>query len=414
MKIAIGKIGKSIKFGPEEKGKGKKAMTAGSIDARIIFQTLIKFNPEHTFYLIGRSNYSRLKPEIRNKIDPHKNVVDVWAKFNDWFDNQDDKDETTESWRFIDHVIKTESKFDVGIFIAGGVLEYAVQGKTMKEGKHIKTLMAAAKYAGPLHHFINETKIPYTVLSLDPRCYPKPTKDILVPPKRVLQLMNETMDVEHRVSYEKDDMVVDKGPAVYSGLETLYVVEEEEPSGLDSFFDEPVKKERDINMVLWLNEGKPSRYNDLKNFILDSVEDVQVYGVWNEKALKDPRIQQVAMSELSWQFPRTKYTFCIPIAPGWATGKFWEMIKHGIIPFMHPSYDEQNNIGFPEELRVKDSKELLEKINLYNSNEMLYNELYNKLQDMITPDKKSGKYINDIIMKHAVEVANDKGNDNIT
>jgi len=45
---------------------------------------------------------------------------------------------------------------------------------------------------------------------------------------------------------------------------------------------------------------------------------------------------------------------------------------------------------------------------------MLYNELYNKLQDMITPDKKSGKYINDIIMKHAVEVANDKGNDNIT
>ena len=81
---------------------------------------------------------------------------------------------------------------------------------------------------------------------------------------------------------------------------------------------------------------------------------------------------------------------------------------------MHPSYDEQNNIGFPEELRVKDSKELLEKINLYNSNEMLYNELYNKLQDMITPDKKSGKYINDIIMKHAVEVANDKGNDNIT
>ena len=45
MNIAIGKIGKSIKFGPEEKGKGKKAMTAGSIDARIIFQTLIKFNP---------------------------------------------------------------------------------------------------------------------------------------------------------------------------------------------------------------------------------------------------------------------------------------------------------------------------------------------------------------------------------
>ena len=405
MNIAIGKIGKSIKFGPEEKGKGKKAMTAGSIDARIIFQTLIKFNPQHKFYLIGRSNFSRLKPEIRNKIDPHKNVIDVWAGFHDWFETQDDKDEVTESWRFMEHVIKTNDKFHIGLFIAGGVLDYAVQGNTLKEGKHIKTLMAAAKYAGPIHHFINETKLPYMVLSLDPRCYPKPTKDILIPPKRILQLKNETMEVEHRVSYETDEMVIDKVPAVYSGIETLYAVEEDEPAGLDAFFDEP-EQERDINMVLWLNEGKPSRYNDLKNFILDSVDDVEVYGVWNEKALKDPRIQQVAMSELSWQFPRTKYTFCIPIAPGWATGKFWEMIKHGIIPFMHPEYDDQKNIGFPEELRVKDSNDLLEKINLYNSDEKLYNSLHKRLKDMITPEIKSGKYINDIIMKNVEEVIN--------
>jgi len=132
-----------------------------------------------------------------------------------------------------------------------------------------------------------------------------------------------------------------------------------------------------------------------------------VYGVWNEKVLKDSRIKQIAMSELSWQFPRTKYTFCIPIKTGWATGKFWEMIKHGIIPFMHPTYDEQKNIGFPEELRVKDSNDLLEKIILYNSDKPLYNRLHKQLKDMITPDKKSGKYMNDIIMKNAVEVLND-------
>ena len=405
MNIAIGKIGKSIKFGPEEKGKGKKAMTAGSIDARIIFEKLIHFNPQHKFYLIGRSNFSRLKPEIRNKINKHNNVIDVWAGFHDWFACQDDKDEVTESWRFMEHVIKKYDKFHIGLFIAGGVLEYAVQGKTLKEGKPIKTLMAAAKYAGPIHHFINETKIPYMVLSLDPRCYPKPAKDILIPPKRVLQLRNETMEVEHRVSYETDEMVVSKVPAVYSGIETLYAVQEEQPAGLDAFFDEPEEK-RDINMVLWLNEGKPSRFKDLKDYVLDSIDDVQVYGVWNEKALKDPRIEQVAMSELSWQFPRTKYTFCIPIAPGWATGKFWEMIKFGIIPFMHPTYDDQKNVGFPEELRVKDSNDLLEKINLYNSDEKLYNRLHKQLKDMITPEIKSGKYINDIIMKNVEEVIN--------
>ena len=67
---------------------------------------------------------------------------------------------------------------------------------------------------------------------------------------------------------------------------------------------------------------------------------------------------------------------------------------------------KQKNIGFPEELRVKDSNDLLEKINLYNSDEMLYNRLHKQLKDMITPDKKSGKYINDIIMKNADEVLN--------
>ena len=55
---------------------------------------------------------------------------------------------------------------------------------------------------------------------------------------------------------------------------------------------------------------------------------------------------------------------------------------------------------------MKDSNDLLEKINLYNSDEMLYNRLHKQLKDMITPDKKSGKYINDIIMKNAEEVLN--------
>jgi hypothetical protein len=73
---------------------------------------------------------------------------------------------------------------------------------------------------------------------------------------------------------------------------------------------------------------------------------------------------------------------------------------------MHPTYDDQKNVGFPEELRVKDSNDLLEKINLYNSDEKLYNSLHKQLKDMITPEIKSGKYINDIIMKNVEEVIN--------
>lgn len=411
MKIAIGKVGKSIKFGPESLSTGKKSMTAGSIDARVIFELLIRFNPQHTFYIVGRSNYSRLKPEIRDKINVHNNVVDLWSGFNEWFDNQDDKDEMTESWRYMDHVIESGHTFDTGIFIAGGVLEYAVQGKTLKNGEPIKTLNAATKYAAPIHHFINITKLPYVMLVTDPRCYPKPTKDLMVPPRRILSQYDEVVDVEHRVTYEDDDMVIDKVKSVYSGIESLYVVEEqwnEKETSLEDFFGDPDPvPERDINMVLFLNEGNPSRYEDLKKYILNDIEDVNVYGVWNDKALQDPRIEQTAMAELTHLFPRIRYTFCIPIAPGWATGKFWEMTKYGIIPFMHPSYDEGKNIGFPEELRVKDSKDLLEKISMYNSDKLCYNNIHERLQNMVTPDHKSGKFINDMVMKNVMEIVNE-------
>lgn len=410
MRIAIGKVGKSIKFGPESKASGTKAMTAGSIDARVIFESLIKFNPKDTFYIMGRSNYSRLKPEIRDKINVHENVVDVWAGFKDWWALQEDQDEMTDSWRYIDHVLKEyDHTYDVGIFIAGGVLEYAVQGKTLKEGKHIKTLMAATKYAAPLHHFINETKLPYTMIVTDPRCYPKPCKDLMVSPRRVLSQYNETIDVEHRVSYEEDEMIIDKVPAVYSGVESLYMVEEQWDQGesLDAFFEPEPDPVRDINMTLFLNEGVPSRFPMLKEYILDEVDDVMIYGKWNDKALKDDRIEQVPMAQLSHTFPQIKHTFCIPIKPGWVTGKFWDMVRKGIIPWMHPSYDEQKSLGFPEVLRVHSAKELKEKLDLYNSNDKLYDELQDKLSAMITDDHRSGKFLSDLIMKHTKEILNE-------
>ena len=411
MNIALGKIGKSILFGPKEYRTTKKSMTTGSIDARVCFESMIRFNPEHTFYIIGRSNYSRLPPEIQDKINVHGNVIDIWSGFKEWKKTvPKDVPEEHYPWMYIDYWLdNNDVEFDAGSFLAGGVLEYAVQGKTLKEGKPIKTLVAASNYAGPIHHFINRTKLPYTILLTDPRCYPKPTKDLMVMPKRVLSQYSEPLEVTHKVTYECDEMVTEKVDAVYSGIESLYVVEEqwdEKEDDVFSLFDEPEPEpvERDINMMLFLNEGSPSRFNDLKKYVLDAVEDVKVYGSWSEKPLEDPRIEQVPMAECEHLIPRIKYTFCIPIAPGWCTGKFWEMAKLGMVPFVHPTYDEQNNIGIPEELRVKDANDLLEKINVYNNDEKEYNRILAKLQDMLTDDHKSGKYINDMIMKNIMEI----------
>jgi len=413
VKIAIGKIGKSIFFGKDSSIKiGKKAMTAGSIDAKVIFETLIKYNPQHQFYIVGRSNYSRLSDIEQAQINMHGNVVDLWKESKEWL--KDDDDELTESYRYIDYILSKNRDFDCGIFIAGGVLEYAVQGKTLdKDGNPIKTLMAANKYAGPIHHFINETKLKYLMLVTDPRCYPKPTKDLMVVPKRILSQYNEIVEVEHRISYESPELVIEKVPAVYSGIESLYLVEEEEKPKKFSLMGKPKTNNenitRDINMVLFLNEGNPSRYKDVMDYVLSDIKDAVIYGSWSDSILKKhPQFQNIPMAELSHLFSRIKYTFCIPIKPGWATGKFWDMIRLGIVPFVHPTYDEQRNIGFPEFLRVYSSKELVQKIEFLNSHPEEYDKLVKELNAMITPDKKNGSYLNSVIMKHLNEIMEEK------
>lgn len=415
MKIAIGKIGKSIQFGPTVQKKGIKAMTAGSIDARIVFEKLIEYNPQHTFYIVGRSNWQRLSDEIRDSINKHGNVIDLWDDWKEWRNENRDRIEDPKEmdWRYIDeHALKKHdpSTFDVGLFFAGGIFTYAVQGRSLRQGKRAKTLAAGSTYSGPLHHFINETKLPWVALVTDPRCFGGNMGDLMHPPTRIVSQYIEDMPLTHKLTYEEDDTVKEAIRTEYIGLESLYTIDlPTYTNDLGDFFDEKSKPEepRDVNMVLFLNEGKPSRYNDLKHYVLDHIDDVKVYGAWSDKALKDPRIETVPMALLTHLFPRIKYTFCIPIKTGWCTGKFWDMINMGIIPFMHPEYDTQKLIGFPEELRVKDSEDFLNKITYYNENESEYQALLNRLKSMITPEHRSGKLITDNIMKIANEIAHE-------
>lgn len=412
MKIAIGKIGKSIQFGPTAQKNGTKSMTAGSIDARIVFEKMIEHNPQHTFYIVGRSNYQRLSDEVRNSINKHGNVVDLWSDWNEWRSENKARIEDPQEmdWRYIEeHVLAkmVDFKFDVGVFFTGGIFRTAVQGKSLRDGKRTKTLAAGSTYSGPLHHFINETKLPWIALVTDPRCFGGNMGDLMHPPAKILSQYVEDMKLTHKVTYEDDDVVTDTVRTEYIGLESLYTIELPTYSNeVSAFFDDEPEPEveRDINMILFLNEGKPSRYNDLKHYVLDHIDDVKVYGAWSDKALNDPRIEAIPMVHLTHLFPRIKYTFCIPIKTGWATGKFWDMINMGIIPFMHPEYDTQKLIGFPEELRVKDSQDFLDKITYYNENQDAYNALLNRLRSMITSDHRNGKLISDNIMKAVNDV----------
>lgn len=73
------------------------------------------------------------------------------------------------------------------------------------------------------------------------------------------------------------------------------------------------------------------------------------------------------------------------------------MINYGIIPFMHPFYDQQHHIPCPDFIRVNSPKELLEKIDYLENNKKEYNKLLNELNDMLKTEYYDGTFINKII-----------------
>ena len=102
--------------------------------------------------------------------------------------------------------------------------------------------------------------------------------------------------------------------------------------------------------------------------------------------------------KIKFLLKEVKYTFIIPIEKGWTTSKIWEMIYYGIIPFMHPYYDSQKNLKVPDFIRIKNSKDLLEKINFLEENENEYLKLRKSLLNLISDKDYSGENLINNIM----------------
>jgi hypothetical protein len=404
LRVAVGKIGKSIQFRASGGGRVDKQMTSGGIDARLLFETLILSNPNDTFVIAGRSNYYRLSPEDRADLNRHGNVEDFWDGFKA-FEKKHPEPEADIEARYVEHRLKTMEPVDSGVFLAGGTTHLSVGGRIVnKHGELAKMLMASKIYQGSLHHFINETKLPYVLLVTDPRCFPEPFGDVFVMPAKVLSQYEEEVVVPHRTSYAGQDEIEEVVKTEYRGIETLYVMEDvsKRKKSVESFFDESPK--RDIEMALFLNEGRPSRYRDVVDFVFPACPNAKVYGSWSDKVLADPRFEATPMSQLTHLFDRIKYTFCVPIKRGWATGKFWEMTSFGIVPFVHPEYDVQRNIGFPEWLRVSSPLELREKIDMLEAHPQRYDALWKVLNEVVTDEHRSGRHLNRVVMEAAREV----------
>lgn len=411
--IAVGKIGRSVLFDPNKWGA-----IGGDNEAPIFYENLFHNNPDVTFYLVGVSDYVRLDRKERDRINKHGNVVDPWDGFVEWRKGWSGN-ERSERIDYINHWLKTAPKIDCGLFFMGPTATSNVFGKAHKvtePDKLASPLMMQCKYAGPVIDYINMSQLPYAIITNDPRFFPAQMRDLFHRPKVILSQYTEVINHRSWKSYADMEMVHVKIPAEYKAMETIFLVGKERgkaivetPSSLDAFFSDEVTRvpgEKDVKFMIVCNEGRPSRYPDLKKYILDNVQDVDIYGKWDEETIgTDPRFKgPKKFNDLQEMLPRVKYTFCIPIKKGWVTAKFWEMAHYGIIPFLHPTYDDQNNLKCPEFLRVKDAKDLFKKIEFLENNPEAYDILRKNLDGMLKDEYYDGSYLNNLTMKTLSEI----------
>jgi hypothetical protein len=419
MNIFVGKLGKSILFNRKSWGS-----IGGDNEAPTYYENLFYHNPEVNFYLIGSNDYSRLDERERNRINRHGNVHDIWGE--GWKNFKKNHTVTKLGGRvaYVDHWA-AESKragleMDGGIIIAGpnATTNIPYRCTQMKNPTQESTpIEMIGCYTGPLASYLNEYRVPYILIVNDPRYFPFMAKDIMHAPGAVLSQYNETIQYKHRIAYK--DNTVNSFPleCLYASMETIYLIDPPpaapDECTLDSFFnDEPTVEsppvEKDVSFLVVLNEGRPSRYDMLKNSILDGVQDVEIYGKWDPETIgDDSRFKgSLPYEELQRLLPRVKYSYCIPIKKGWCTMKFWELINHGVIPFLHPTYDEQNNLKAPEFLRVPDSKELFKRIRFLEENPDAYNTLLTNLKNMITSEHRDGTLLNRTTMNSLKAIIN--------
>jgi hypothetical protein len=412
--IAVGKIGKSVLFNSSQWGA-----IGGDNEAPIFYENLFHKNPNITFYIVGASDYSRLDKSDRDRINQYGNVIDVWNNFTEWGKSYRGESKAKRQ-DYLAEWMKTAPKIDAGLLFLGPTGTSNVVGKSrlMSDPKTLASpIEMLSKYAGPVIDYLNMNRdMPWLGILNDPRFFPANMRDMFHRPVKILSQYTES--IKHTTSTEYDDptrhtVFVESN---YMAMETIFLIGKERgkaiadiPSTLDSFFEDTPKVEegtKDIKFMIVCNEGRPSRYNDLKKYILDHVDDVEVYGKWsdeivnNDKRFKGPK----KFNDLQQMLPRVKYTFCIPIKKGWTTAKFWEMAHYGIIPFLHPTYDEQNNLKCPEFLRVTDSHDLYKKIEFLEKTPEAYNILLENLNAMLKDEYYDGTYLNDITIQTLKEI----------
>lgn len=421
MNIAIGKLSKSVRFDKEYRKAGK-----GDLAPMASYIALAKKYPEHNFYVIGPSDlYKSAETEyLREKNEIPSNIIDICRESKErLISSQSLKKVKNQGFScmkkfqqreyqceyVIDILNERNIHIDYGIFFIGPDLAYSTPwcykvNEYTKTGKKINVslLDMSRNYSSQITHACNTLKFPFILVNEDPRYVPFRPRDFFHDETCILSHIDSVQKVKRISGYFDQSLELREVEEnyIYSAIErtSLYFLKKYDFRNKDGFEVEGKKHKKDGFMFIACNES-PSRFKNIKNWVLDQFEDVKIYGKWSDDTIKgyEDRFQNTPMAYLQDELWRSKYTYI----PGFfdnmtnfVTIKIWEMMIYGVIPFFDVSkYDTDKKVPVPEFFRCTSPEDMKEKINQLENDPELYNKYLNEMYDLVKDDYFNGEFI---------------------
>lgn len=389
MNIGFIKVGKSIKFKESTFGA-----IGGDIDPGNLLRILANNNPTDKFYILGRSDYSKLSQNERSKLFYYDNVINVLGAVKS--DNSMSEEFQNKMCRVVQEMLdELNVSIDKIVMIPGPIPTVNIPNRIKKikyPDEYASVISSSLNYTTPFISYINDNQhIPIIEIVNDPRyTCAQQCRDLMATPVVSLGQFDYEYEKHSIISYENQTKQTKYIKSKYAQMETFFLYNKE--------LHKININDRNVTFSIILNEGKPSRYNLLKEWVLDHVDDVDIYGKWNENLLDHRFKGSKRITEIQDIFLHVRSSFIIPIKTGWVTSKYIELIHAGVVPFLHPTYDTQNHLDFPSFFKPKTPDELYERVNSLKDDN-LYLEKINFLREKYCkPGYYDGTIVNNIVM----------------
>jgi hypothetical protein len=413
LKIAVFPIGSAMKFRKENIKRAD-----GTSEYYKLFYGLVRNPNVSEVWLLQRSDWKKLTSDEKIEFDPRGVLRDIYTEFGVKVPpgRRQGPDgvliphtqEEQETYKDLWDKIKDLEQPDFGIgFASQGLTMVNIPGiiPSIKDPSRMTgALDMTLIYGAPLVHYLNMSQIPWFMVLTDPRYIKKNQKwrDMINGPRECIAQYNSFINFTHFDTYPNPSTgteLTEPLTLTYSGIEKLNLIGE-------TIISPDTKRNTKFAIVAMQSSyGKADvdyRLEALKKWILNqpNSQDFKIYGKWDERFTKNYTQFQgyKTPEEIDAIFKDTRYTLIIPIRPDWVTSKYAEMLRVGVLPFFHPDYDTQYSL-IPKDhyLRVKDAKEMFEKIEQMENDPTLRTKMVKALQLQFLQGVRKGEFLCDVI-----------------